>query len=123
MPDHGYYERNKDKCIQQSKDSYARRKAADPKGVWLKQGVPFTITAEDVETVDVCPALGIPISYTNTKLGPDSPTLDKFDPYAGYVPGNVYVISCRANAIKQNAASCEVANVAAWMEAVEESKI
>ena len=135
MPDRGYYERNKDKCIQQSKDSYARRKAADPKGVWLKQalhaaryrsikqGVPFTITTEDVETVDVCPALGIPISYTNTKLGPDSPTLDKFDPFAGYVPGNVYVISCRANAIKQNAASWEVAKVAAWMESVEESKI
>ena len=39
MPDHGYYERNKDKCIQQSKDSYARRKAADPKGVWLKQAL------------------------------------------------------------------------------------
>lgn len=44
------------------------------------------------------------------RIGPqaDSPSLDRKDPAKGYVKGNVWVISYRANAIKQDATLAEL---------------
>jgi hypothetical protein len=55
-----------------------------------------------------CPILGIPLSWSSMREGgyqllPSSPSLDRIDPAKGYVKGNVWIISHRANTIKNNA--------------------
>jgi hypothetical protein len=61
---------------------------------------------EDVQKT--CPLLGTPLFYGNGKMGPNSPTLDRIEPAKGYVPGNVWVISQRANVIKNDATVVEL---------------
>ena len=84
-----------------------------------RDGLPFDLTHEDITIPERCPALGIPLApSTAGRQGGDdaSPSLDRLVPELGYVPGNVRVISRRANSIKQNAAPDELLAVAAWME-------
>jgi hypothetical protein len=83
------------------------------------QGVPCAITPEDIEKVwvDTCPVLGIPLHRNRGCLGPDSPSLDKIRPELGYVPGNIQVISNRANAMKHDASPEELLKFAAWVQA------
>lgn len=80
-----------------------------------KAGVPFTISIGDIQVPDVCPVLGIPLKRGIGVLSQNSPTLDRFYPEKGYVPGNITVISMRANLIKTNAAVDEIEAVARWM--------
>ena len=75
-----------------------------------KRGEPFTITVADVPDVpELCPLLGIPLA---PKSGGNSPSLDRIDPTAGYTPGNVWVVSTRANLIKQDATPQELMRIA-----------
>jgi hypothetical protein len=66
------------------------------------RGIPFSITIGDVVVPDRCPVLGIEIAPNpeGLKMWDHSPTLDKIIPGLGYVPGNIAVISWRANRIK-----------------------
>lgn len=48
---------------------------------------------------ETCPVLGIPLTIGG-KRSPSSPSLDRIDPALGYVPGNIRVISDRANRLK-----------------------
>ena len=85
-----------------------------------KRGIPFNLTAEDVEIPDFCPVLGLPL-YRNVggrAQGPNSPTVDRINPNQGYVKGNVRVISSRANAIKSNATPEELLRVAAYFQEI-----
>ncbi len=68
-----------------------------------KAGLPFTISVTDVVVPERCPLLGVPLFLGDRKRRANSPSLDRIDPRLGYVPGNVWVISFRANAIKQDA--------------------
>jgi hypothetical protein len=47
----------------------------------------------------------------------DSPSLDRLDPSAGYVPGNVSLICFRCNRLKCDATADELRRVATWMDA------
>jgi hypothetical protein len=73
-----------------------------------RMGVPFTITESDIVVPDICPVFGLPIRI-GSKPGAahggssNSPSLDRKIPALGYVPGNVCVISLRANALKNSA--------------------
>lgn len=67
-----------------------------------KTGVEFSITPADINIPVVCPYLGIKL---NTMQGFDqdaAPSIDRIDNSFGYVPGNVEVISHRANRAKNN---------------------
>lgn len=72
-----------------------------------KNGIPFDITRSDIVIPVICPLLGIPIfklRSTGKPVGcPNSPSLDRIDPTKGYVKGNIWVVSYRANRIKNNA--------------------
>jgi hypothetical protein len=81
-----------------------------------RTGVPFSITAGDVTIPTHCPALGIRLEYGNRHRHENSPSLDKIKPERGYVPGNVAVLSHRANWLKSNATSAELRAVADWMD-------
>jgi hypothetical protein len=70
----------------------------------------FNIDTEYVRSLVVahCPILGIPLEWSrcrgdNGSSVAGSPSLDRIDPAKGYVKGNVWIISHRANAIKSNA--------------------
>lgn len=63
------------------------------------RGVPFSITMQAIVIPQVCPVLGIPI-VMGEKRSENSPSLDRITPKLGYVPGNVRVISDKANRLK-----------------------
>jgi hypothetical protein len=85
------------------------------------KGIKFRIGVDDIFIPKNCPVLGIPIarcvgSYT---CSPNSPSLDRFIPSKGYVPGNVNVISRKANRIKNNATVSEIEKLLRWMRVQE----
>lgn len=65
-----------------------------------KRGIPFYITVEDIVMPDRCPVFGHPWEYEPGS--PWVPSLDRIDSDEGYIPGNVQVISWRANTLKNN---------------------
>lgn len=81
-----------------------------------KAGVPFSITPNDIVIPHECPVLNIPILVGQDKASDFSPSLDRVVPLLGYVPGNVIVISNRANRIKNNATVFELRQVADFYE-------
>ena len=105
-------ERNREFYLNDSRRRYQERRLNDPAAILLKgarerakkQGVPCTIQKEHIIIPEVCPILGLPITV-NVK-GNDggnrdlSPSLDKVKPELGYVPGNIRVITNKANRLK-----------------------
>lgn len=83
------------------------------------RGVPCSIVIEDVRAVFPadfrCPVLGVPLQFGRRQSGPASPTLDRIDPVLGYVPGNIAVMSKRANLIKSDATLNELEQVVQWL--------
>jgi hypothetical protein len=69
-----------------------------------------TITIHDIVIPEFCPLLGIRLEPGKGTGGAKaaSPSLDKIRPELGYVPGNVWVISHRANVIKSDATLSEL---------------
>lgn len=82
-----------------------------------QQGVPFNLTAADIEIPQLCPVFQQPlIRKTGKGPSPWSPTLDKIIPSLGYVAGNVRILSHRANAMKNAASPKELLMFAAWIQ-------
>lgn len=81
-----------------------------------KKGVPFTIDVNDVVVPHRCPYLGIPIFQSPKHCTDNSPSLDAIIPKLGYVPGNVEVISFRANTLKSNSTATELRLIADRLE-------
>ena len=74
------------------------------------KGREFTITKEDIVIPERCPLLGIPLVCHRGKGSQqgNSPSLDRKDPTKGYIKGNVWVISNRANTLKNDATLTEL---------------
>ena len=74
-----------------------------------KRGIEFNLKRGDVSWVDTCPLLGISLNY---KAGEDSydnsPSVDRIDESKGYVKDNVWVISNKANRMKNDGNSAEL---------------
>jgi hypothetical protein len=78
--------------------------------------VPFNITKKDIVIPTHCPVLGIPLEISSGSGGSDySPALDRIIPQLGYVPGNIIVISKKANQIKNNGNAEEIGKVYDWL--------
>lgn len=106
--------------------NYKARMLIHAKARAKKIGVAFSITAQDVVWPKVCPALGLRLRYRTKKLRvkrtAHAASLDRIDPKKGYVPGNVQVLSLRANMIKQNATADEILRVGAHCKRMESRK-
>ncbi len=89
--------------------SGARRRAK-------QKGIPFTITLDDVVVPKFCPVFGMELRVNRRIVGPDSPSLDRIIPALGYVPGNVIVVSHKANTIKSYASLEELLLVTAFYQ-------
>jgi len=83
-----------------------------------KYGIPCSITVDDIKIPEICPILKVPlVSKYGSYGGQDSsPSLDRIDPSLGYIPGNVWVISQKANAMKSNATELELDLFAQWIK-------
>jgi hypothetical protein len=69
----------------------------------------FTISVEDLEWPPRCPVLGIELHYRGWyRRDPAGASLDRKDVRKGYIPGNVHVVSLRANLLRNNASAEEL---------------
>lgn len=89
-----------------------------------KQGVPFAIEIDYLRSIwpedGRCPVLGFRMVWDTGEIG-RSPSLDRFNRETGYVPGNVRIISHRANTIKGDAAPAEMERVLAYLKSSDPS--
>ena len=58
---------------------------------------PCTITKDDIFIPSHCPVFGMPLEIGQGVPTDNSPSLDKIIPALGYIPGNVLVVSNKAN--------------------------
>lgn len=70
-----------------------------------RRGFEFDLKYQDLEIVERCPLLDVPLSYKNFLGKSDSndlsfATVDRIDSSKGYVKGNVWIISRLANNMK-----------------------
>ncbi len=69
----------------------------------------------DIDIPERCPILGIPLARGTQKQNDRSPSIDRIDNTKGYVPGNVQVISLKANRMKNDATDTELLLFADWI--------
>lgn len=69
----------------------------------IKKGLEFTIEEKDIIIPKVCPLLGTPIEFGTKENYDRSPSLDRIDNTKGYIKGNIWVISKKANLMKSSA--------------------
>lgn len=88
-----------------------------------ENAIPFLLTVHDIPDIPPrCPVLGIEIK-ANSAAGPldSSPSIDRVIAHLGYVPGNIRIISYRANRLRSDATATElrlVADDAATLERI-----
>ena len=88
------------------------------------KGLMFDLHYEDVQIPNICPILRIPlIPSVDGSHNDNSPSLDRRIPYLGYTRGNVKVISMKANRIKTDANSNEIAAVLDYVLKIEEENV
>jgi len=100
--------------------AYKRRSMAEAARTRARKGnyPGGSLLESDIQTPTHCPALGMELGWDNRTVQDNSPTLDKLVPSLGYVPGNIQVISHKANNIKHNANAEEIRAVAAWLDTI-----
>ena len=81
----------------------------------VARGLEFSLTPSDVVIPEICPALGIRMTFDDGDRN-TSPSLDRIDPKKGYTPDNVRVISFRANRIKCDGTVAEIEAILAYMK-------
>ena len=83
----------------------------------------FDLKPEDITTLELCPILGIELTYGGTgKVKDSSASIDRVDNSLGYVKGNVMIISNRANRIKGDATVEELEAIISYMNKHKENK-
>jgi hypothetical protein len=73
--------------------------------------LPFDLSPEDFEIPEFCPVFGIRLERNtrgDKRACDNSPSLDRIQPWFGYVKGNVRVISWRANKLRCDATPKEL---------------
>lgn len=73
-----------------------------------KYGYEFNIEESDIIIPKKCPLLNIPIYCGDKDNYENSPSLDRIDNSKGYVKGNIWVISKKANSMKNSASFSEL---------------
>jgi hypothetical protein len=77
-----------------------------------KRKLDFEIEWYNISIPEYCPCTGVLLNGVDWK---SRPSIDRIDNLKGYIPGNVWVVSAWANAIKSNATSHQILAVADWM--------
>ena len=75
-----------------------------------KKNIEFSITVEDLKMPEVCPLLGIKLDSYSDDIDVH-PSIDRIDSSKGYIKGNVWIISHKANRVKSDATSDELIKI------------
>jgi hypothetical protein len=75
----------------------------------------FSIQMSDLEWPTHCPILGVELDWFAEYRKENSPSIDRINPKEGYIPGNVQIISWRANRIKNDGTAEEHQKIADYM--------
>lgn len=67
------------------------------------KGLDFNIDITDINLPDKCPLLDIPLGSFYREATGNSYSIDRIDSSKGYIKGNVWIISKKANTLKGNA--------------------
>jgi len=81
--------------------NYARRNAR-------RRGEECTLELKDIVIPEYCPVLGIKLKPGGDTHQDCSPSVDRIDSTKGYTKDNIWIISARANRIKNNATIEEI---------------
>lgn len=68
-----------------------------------RKGIEFNLTESDIVVPKICPILEIPLEYGVKSNYDSSPSIDRIDNTKGYIKGNVWIISEKANKMKNSA--------------------
>lgn len=75
-----------------------------------KKNIEFSITVEDLKVPEVCPLLGIKLDSYSDDIDVH-PSIDRIDSSKGYIKGNVWIISHKANRVKSDATADELVKI------------
>jgi len=81
-----------------------------------RSGAKFDLTLDDVVIPALCPVFGTPLALGTVKDNDNSPSLDRVNNEGGYVRGNVWVISKKANLIKNSSTLPELKMLVSALE-------
>lgn len=76
----------------------------------------FDLRPDDIHIPEICPLLGVPLRFGDQVATGNSPSLDRIIPSLGYTRDNAWVISKRANTIKNDASLDELKMITANLE-------
>jgi len=78
----------------------------------------FDVEFDDIEWPTHCPVLGIELDYYGMlgSRNPASVSFDRIDSSIGYIPGNVHIISWKANRIKNDGTAEEHRKIADYID-------
>lgn len=129
-----YHRANRERLRPRNNAVITRRRTSNPVKALLAcartrakfAGIDFTITEADLAFPDVCPVLGEPLQFGLGKGESMSLavrdwrySIDRIDNQLGYVPGNVIVVSYRANRLKSDANLEELRKLVKFYEQLE----
>lgn len=100
------------------KDTFYRQ-FQNRKQTAIRRGIPFTIEFDQIEQPEFCPILGLKLNYGwsgEHRRDDAKASFDKVVPVLGYVPGNVFVISWRANKLKNDMSLSELKKIMNYIE-------
>lgn len=88
-----------------------------------KRKIPFSLTLTDLNNISfpvTCPILGLELKFNKDRAADDSYSIDRIDSSKGYEIDNIVVISQKANRVKNNATSDELAKIEQFYRELEE---
>ena len=83
-----------------------------------KTGYSWTVSLDDITWPIYCPILKLKIDYFSDFRTENSPSFDRINNNLGYIPGNVHIISWRANRIKNDGTAEEHRKIADYLDAI-----
>lgn len=113
------YAVKKERARKRREENPARHLLSQAKASAKRRGLVFSIVEMDIMPLPkTCPALGMTLDYLGTggRNQDCSASIDRRDNLKGYVPGNVFVISRRANTLKSDATLEEMQGVLEYMK-------
>jgi hypothetical protein len=76
----------------------------------------------DISIPEMCPVFGTKLAYVEGRRTHSTPSLDRIDSSKGYIPGNVIVVSWRANDVKRTSTPEELIAVGVFYQNLVEKR-
>jgi len=97
-------------------NNYPRKLLQSARDTSRTYGWTCDLAVSDISIPERCPLLGTVLDCRAPSRSPNLPSIDRIDPTKGYVKGNVWVISWRANRLKSDATLDELRGIVAGLE-------